>query len=179
MDKKMWCRPAAGRDGLPALASVLRGVEPTLAALGPFLQQVNPIFEYLELTQAYVADFLNTGPSALNLRLPVDESNKSNGHALPQLIMIGSESVPQTGQDPDDLGNAYFGPNALRALRYREGFFSLPAWTCRGGERKATETTVGCVEQEPIGFGGPPLRKFPHVEEAQPGGVTDGGGDAG
>ena len=167
---------AAGRTGLPALSQVLRGLDPTLAALGPFLQQINPILEYLELSQPTISDFLNTGPAALNLKLPVAPGNKSLGHALPQLIMVGSESIPQTGTDPDDRGNAYLKPGALRMDRYRDGFFTLPSWLCPAGERKADEEVPGCFVQEPIKFGGPPDRRFPHVDEAERGGVTFGRG---
>ena len=170
----------AGEVGFPALARVLRGLEPTLAAFGPFLQQLNPILSYLELNQPTISDFLNIGPSALNLKLPTGADNKSQGHALPQLIVTGSQSIPSATRTPENRGNAYFKPGSLNFDQYKQGFYVFPNWDCvpAGGERKAGEEVPGCFVQEPIPFDGPPLRRFPHVDEAREGGATFERGDA-
>jgi phospholipid/cholesterol/gamma-HCH transport system substrate-binding protein len=170
----------AGRSGLPALGRVLRGLDPTLAAFGPFLQQVNPILEYLELNQATVSNFVDIGPSALGLKLPTGPANKSTGHALPQIIVTGRQSIPHPTRDPENRGNAYFAPNALNYDSYGAGFFVYPTWDCAnaGGERRPDDEVPGCVVQGPIAFGAPPLRRFPHVAEAGAGGATFGRGDA-
>ena len=162
----------AGRQGLPALARVLRGLDPTLASVGPFLQQINPILQYLEASQPTVSDFLNVGPSALGIKVPVQAGSESNGHALPQLIVDGSQSIPagQTRSE-DNRGNAYFKPGSLNFDGYKEGFFVFPNWDCDhvGGRQKATEEQVGCFVQDPIPFKDS-LRRFPHVEAGPPGG---------
>lgn len=44
---------------------MLRGLDPTLAATGPFLQQLNPILRFLELNQVKASDFFAIGPAAL------------------------------------------------------------------------------------------------------------------
>jgi phospholipid/cholesterol/gamma-HCH transport system substrate-binding protein len=168
----------AGRTGFPALARVLRGLDPTLAEMGPFLQQLNPILEIFEHYQPTVSDFINIGPSALNLKLPVREDNKSTGHALPQLVVTGSQSLPQRERSEDNRGNSYFKPGSLNFDGYKDGFFVFPNWDCNHvGERKADEENPGCFVQDEIPFGGPPLRRFPHVDEARPGGATFERGD--
>jgi virulence factor Mce-like protein len=165
----------AGRTGLPALARVLRGLDPTLASTGPFLEQINPILRYLELNQATVSDFLNIGASALAIKVPAPPGSESNGHALPQLIVTGSQSLPSPQRSPDNRGNAYFKPGTLNYDEYKRGFFVFPNWDCAaaGGERRAAEETPGCVVQEPIPFQDS-LRRFPHVMEALRGGRPRG-----
>ena len=125
---------SAGDEGLPALSRILRGLDPTLASTGPFLQQLNPVLRYLELNMAKVTDFLNIGPAALGgIRTPPPGS-KSNGHVLPQIILLGSESaaralalarqsrqcLPLAGQPPRS-GQAHLPELRLRQRRRREG----------------------------------------------------------
>ncbi len=55
----------ASKTGMPATREVLAGAQPLLGELGPFLQQINPIFKYFEASQWQVADFLNYGAAAL------------------------------------------------------------------------------------------------------------------
>ena len=166
----------AGRSGLPALATVLRGLDPTLASVGPFLEQINPILRYLELNQVKISDFINIGPSALGIKVPAPAGSESNGHALPQLIVTGSQSQPSTQRSQDNRGNAYLRPDALNFEEYKDGFFTFPNWDCAhiGGPRRATEETQGCFVQKPIPFQGDPLRRFPHVEQALRGGRARG-----
>jgi phospholipid/cholesterol/gamma-HCH transport system substrate-binding protein len=161
----------AGRTGLPALSRVLRELDPTLAAADPFLRQLTPILAYLEMNQSVISDFLNIGPSALKLQLPAPPGSASNGHTLPQLIVLGSQSVPQTTRDPENRGNAYFAPGALASDVMKSPRLILPNWDCvpSGGERDATNETPGCAVQGPIPFQGR-LTKFPQIREGAPGG---------
>jgi virulence factor Mce-like protein len=165
---------SAGRSGLPALSRVLRGLDPTFASLGPFLQQLNPMLAYLELNQSVVSDFLNIGPSALNLKTTTQPNSGSNGHALPQLIMLGDQSVPATTRSPSNRGNTYFAPGAL-ASDVLKKLYTLPNWDCNsaGGEHGPTNSSQGCSVQGPIGFQGR-TTKFPQVHEAAPGGRDAG-----
>ncbi|MBI5104117.1 MAG: MCE family protein [Solirubrobacterales bacterium] len=162
---------AAGRTGLPAMSRVLRGLEPTLAATGPLLQQLNPILQYLELNQSVVSDFLSIGPSALAGKRATAGPG-SNGHVLPQLIVLGSQSLPARERTPDNRGNAYFAPGALAGRTLKDpDRFTLPSFDCAnsGGDKPPTDTP-GCAEQGPIPFQGR-LTKFPQVRPAGPGGV--------
>ena len=164
----------AGDEGFPALARVLRGLDPTLAAVGPFLQQLNPILRYLEFNQAKVSDFLNIGPNALAGIRSTTPGNKSNGHVLPQLIVAGAQSLPAAERTPDNRGNAYLQGTEQPIIG--DPFLTLPSFDCNhiGGEKPATENSPGCKiagRIEPFG------EFFPNVEPAAPGGAlqTPGG----
>ncbi len=162
----------ASRTGLPALSSVLRGLTPTLAALGPFLQQVNPILQYLEVNQPTVSDFLNLGPSALGLKLPAPPGSASNGHALPQLIVAGSQTLPAVTRTADNRGDAYLPPGALALPLIKDPTtFTLPSFDCKHvGGPKAPTTTPGCFVAPDVPFQGR-TQHFPQVQAALPGGV--------
>jgi len=161
----------AGDDGLPALSRVLRGLDPTLAATGPFLQQLNPLLRFLELNQAKVTDFLNIGPAALGgIRTPPPGS-KSNGHALPQLIMAGSESLPAPTRSSTNRGNAY----RLPGNRRDPGTLILPSFDCNNSGVKGPTNTPGCNVQRPPSFEGK-TQRYPNVEPAQSGGRLKPGG---
>jgi virulence factor Mce-like protein len=164
---------SASKPGLPALSRVLRGLDPTLASVGPFLQQLNPILEYLELNQTTVANFLDIGPSALGLKVAAPAGSGSNGHALPQLITLGSQSLPAlAGRTADNRGNTYFSPAALANAGLKDpSKFSHPSFDCSNIVAKPPTDTPGCFVQGPITFGGQSL-PYPHVEAAKPGGVS-------
>ena len=166
---------ASGREGLPALQRVLRGLDPTLASIGPFLQQLNPVLEFLELYQTTVSNFIEIGASALAIKLnPPANQPQTNGHALPQLIVTGSQSFPAANRTNDNRGNAYLAPDGL--LFRGKGAENLipPSWDCNhvGGERRPGEQGPGCVVQGPVPFEGRSA-KFPQVREAARGGLTD------
>ena len=172
---------AAGRTGFPALGRVLRGLDPTLASMGPFLEQLNPILEFLEINQALVSDFISIGQTALNFKLPVSADNKSAGYALPQLIMLGSQSIPTMTRSPDNRGNSYLEPTAFRNEEYRRGAFILPTWDCAnaGGDKKQVtgpQSSPACQTAPPWQFQGK-LQRYPRVGEARRGGATPGRGD--
>jgi virulence factor Mce-like protein len=162
----------AGDKGLPALSRVLRGLDPTLATAGPFLQQLNPVLQYLELNQTKISDFLAIGPATLaGIRSTVPGS-KSNGHVLPQMIILGGQSLPAPTRSKDNRGNAYLPPNARR-----DPFsLSLPSFDCAnaGGEKPPTNTP-GCKVATPLPFQGR-TDKYPRVQQAAPGGVLSSGG---
>jgi phospholipid/cholesterol/gamma-HCH transport system substrate-binding protein len=159
----------AGRTGLPALSRVLTSLEPTLAEIGRFLEQLNPVLQYLEQDQATLADFLNTGPSAFGLQVDAPPGqSKTNGHALPQVLMTGSQSLPSQTRSPDNRGNAYLRPGALARGLGDAGRFILPSWDCNnagGPAGKPPTDTPGCFVQEPVPFQGENQR-YPHVEKA-------------
>jgi ABC-type transporter Mla subunit MlaD len=163
---------SAGDEGLPALSRILRGLDPTLASTGPFLQQLNPLLRFLELNQAKVTDFLNIGPAATaGIRSTVPGS-KSNGHVLPQIIMLGSESLPALTRSRSSRGNAYRAPDNRRD----PGTLVLPSFDCdnAGGEKGPTNTP-GCTVQGAVPFEGLSQR-FPQVQPARSGGRLSSSG---
>ena len=58
----------ASKTGLPAIRDVLQGATPLLGALGPFLEQLNPILSWLSLHQQLIADFISNGATGIAAR---------------------------------------------------------------------------------------------------------------
>lgn len=160
----------AGDKGLPALSRVLRGLDPALASTGPFLQQLNPLLQFLELNQTKVSDFLAIGPSTLGGIRSTVPGSKSNGHVLPQIIMLGSQSLPALTRSKDNRGNAYVPPNAARD----PNSFIIPSFDCNSSGVKGPTNTPGCRVAGPIPFQGRSDR-YPQVRPAAPGGANPGG----
>jgi len=154
---------AASRNGLPAFSRVLRGLTPVLAATGPFLSELNPILEWLQLKQWTVADFIATPGHAIEGRATTTNP-QGQGHVLPQLIVTGSQTLVTPTRSSDNRGNTYLAPDALDYARYKQGFNVYPNWDCSaaGGEHQASARNPGCYVQGPIPFQGLSLR-FPHV----------------
>src|SRR3954468_2030677 len=82
----------AARRGLPATASVLRGLRPLLGELGPFLEELNPTLRWLEANQAAVSDFFSAGITALGASVQ-NPRQDTLGHFLRQLDPGGPESA--------------------------------------------------------------------------------------
>ncbi len=164
---------AAGRTGLPALSKVLDGVDPALAAQGPFLQQINPILEFLETQQSTISDFLTQGGAATSLKVPIADGVGSTGHALPQVIVTGSQTLPATNRTADNRGNSYYRPGDLAGPELKSpSIYSLPSFDCDNvGGPKAPTDTPGCVVAGPSTFQGK-ISKYPQVSANKPGGVS-------
>ena len=166
---------AAGRTGLPALSRVLRGLDPTLASTGPFLQQLNPILEFLETQQSTISDFLGIPGAALALKVPARPGSQTLGHALPQVIVTGSQSAPATSRTADNRGNSYYPPGALASPAFKDpSKFALPSFDCNHVGTKPPTNNPGCLTSEPQSFQGK-TQKFPQLEPNAPGGVSRAG----
>ncbi len=140
----------AGRTGLPALSRVLRGIDPTLASTGPFLQQLNPILEYLETQQSTISDFLGVPGSALAVKVPARPGSQTLGHALPQIIVTGSQTLPAMRRTAVNHGNSYDPPGALTLPAFKDpSKFSLPSFDCDHVGTKPPTNTPGCLTAEP------------------------------
>ena len=162
---------SAGDDGLPALSRTLRGLDPTLAATGPFLQQVNPLLRYLEFNQTKITDFMSIAGGTLNGIRAAPAGSKSNGHVLPQIIMLGSESLPALTRSKTNRGNAYIRPDANR----NPPSMILPSFDCNNSGVKPPTNTPGCRVQEDIPIQGLSQR-FPQVRPGLPGGRLQSAG---
>jgi len=158
----------AGDEGLPALGRILLGLDPVFAKGTQFLAELNPLLGFLRLYQTNLTDFISLGASAIAIK-PTGPSNGSNGHALPQLIVTGSQTPPTARRTADNRGNSYLGPDAISGgFPARE--FILPTWDCNnapGGGPKppGQEGDPACVLSGNIPFQN--LNgKFPRVQRA-------------
>ena len=157
----------AGETALPALSETLDETRPLLASLGPFLQEFNPIFEWLEMHQHLVGDFLGYGAGATADTVPSAPAGET-GHYLRQLGVTGLESIGiHRERVSSNRGNAYLPPVLPSALIGEH--LALPSWDCiPSGEVEAEVRPVGSVPacwvfDELTDFKGN-TRHFPHVE---------------
>ena len=150
------------KTGLPALSRVLKGLSPVFERTGPFLAQLNPILQFIESNQYVLTDFISNGAAATNLKLA--PSTGSTGHALPQLIVTGSQTMPQPRRTEDNRGAAYptFGALADPRIGSQQ---NLPSHDCNnvGGERPPSEQQQSCYRQQPFKFK-ELTQAYPHVK---------------
>jgi phospholipid/cholesterol/gamma-HCH transport system substrate-binding protein len=157
----------ASKTGLPALRDVLNGTTPLLGALDPFLAQLNPILQFIELYQGQTAMFLGNSGAAVSGTTSAPQGEV--GHYLRQFGPVGQESFGSYAQrDSLNRGNAYVGPNSLQGPFISKNLI-IPNYDClpTGGETPPKGTppndTPGCTIDPPFLFQGS-LQKFPHVQ---------------
>jgi virulence factor Mce-like protein len=167
------------RTGLPALRDTFKGVQPTLEQLTPFLGQLNPILQWLEINQHGVADFISNGPGGLVDTMPLTKTAYANGeigHYLRQMGPAGAETAAIFNQRlATNRGNAYLGGTQLLGPG-RAKYNIAPSVDCKnapGGtnyvrpEGKRTADPVGdpgpsCFTDPLPGATGPGT--IPHIE---------------
>lgn len=165
------------KTGLPALRDTLRGLGPNalLDQTGPFLSQLNPILQFLELYQKQVSDFIGQGKGAL--AATTTSASGGLGHYLRQIGPFGPETVSVYSSRPNvDRGNTYVTPTFLSGKTWEQiGIF--PNWDCKpsGGQVQGSATppagqapnqgTPPCWVAPTIPFQGQNLR-YPHVNAA-------------
>ena len=161
------------KRGLPALRQVLRGADPLLAQLQPFLEELNPILEWLEYHQHTTADFFSNGGGALIDTVPSMRSSENEvGHYLGQFGMTGQETFTSLmpSRDENQRGNAYLDPTMVLGDEVARRF--MPAnWDCSNTgkpgngeymtEKGNTDDMPSCWEKALPG----PTR-FPHIKAA-------------
>ena len=154
----------ASKTGMPAARDTLKGLQPMLDALYPFLGQLNPMLQYLEASQAQVADFISYGGAAL-----ADTTTSPGGgvgHYLRQFGPLGAEAAAIYKERlPSNRGETYvmprhlFGPDAMT-------FLDAPSTDCAntGGEHPPSQGNPGCYKGKPIRFQGRIQGDFPHIQ---------------
>jgi virulence factor Mce-like protein len=167
----------ASKKGLPALRDTLRGLGPgkLLDATGPFLSQLNPILQFLELYQKQVSDFIGQGKGAL--AATVASASGGLGHYLRQIGPFGPETVSIYPSRPNvDRGNSYPTPTFLSGREW-ESHGIFPNWDCKpsGGPVEGSAQTP---QGQPPNQGTPPCwvaptipfqgknQRYPHVDAA-------------
>ncbi len=174
----------ASKTGLPAIRDVLQGATPLLGALAPFLEQVNPILNWLSLHQQLISDFLSNGATGIAAKSSqvggsgVTCGGVPCGHYLRQFAPVGGETLSFfTTRDPNNRGNTYppplwlANPLSLSAGGKFPGSFALPSWDCKNtgapgdGSQAATSTNQGCWVA-PLLPGAAGRYQIPHILQA-------------
>ena len=161
------------KTSLPATRDVFVELKPVLENLGPFLQEFNPILDYIGAHVYTLSDmFANLGvaTSAKVVAPPPGQ----NGHYLRQFGPQGTETVAiHPNRLKSNRGNAYLNP--LGVLSSPEGakFKILPSFDCRnsstGGEKEPggdEPATPGCRVQKPFEYRGKLTERYPHNDAA-------------
>ena len=150
------------KRSLPALREILDETRPLFRSLGPFLSEFNPIFEWLELHQHLVSDFLGNGAAGTKDTVPGVGPNET-GHYLRQLGPTGFESAGvHARRVPSNRGNAYFPPIIPGRDSAEAKIF--PNWDCLPANGFAPGSEDDPVERD----AGPPSRPACFVRENFP-----------
>ena len=153
----------ASETGFPAISDVLRGAEPLLASVGPFLEQLNPILDWLSLHQQLISDFISVGAVGVAAKTTayggsgVTCQGVPCGHYLRQFSPVGPQtSGLASARDVNSRGNTYppslwlADPQSFSAGGKYPGSFALPSWDCKStgapgnGSRPATSSEQAC-----------------------------------
>lgn len=167
------------KPGLPAVSRLLRGTTPLLKSSQAFLQELNPILEWLEYHQLTVADFIQNGGAALADTVPT-RTDDERGHYLRQFGPIGASTVSISSDrraTPGEIerGNAYLRPEALAGIdRARKLIFPNHDCYPTGEPGDGTYQTKGvnsadkpsCFLQAAPPFPKGNTRQFPHIVAA-------------
>jgi phospholipid/cholesterol/gamma-HCH transport system substrate-binding protein len=147
---------------LPALREIIDETVPLFRSLGPFLSEFNPIFEWLELNQHLVSDFLGNGATGTKDVVPGVGPNET-GHYLRQLGPTGAESLGVHARRlPSNRGNSYFPPIIPGPDSVRDKIF--PNWDCLPANNFAAGSQGTRVERS----AGPPARPACFIRENFP-----------
>ena len=167
----------ASRSGLPATAHFLNGVRPVLAALDPFLANVNPVVRFLKTYRTDVTNFLSNPGSGFGV-VP----NQPGQEAPRFMLRIASYFSPETlsiwpTRLPTNRGNAYFNPSTAKHPE-STGFYGqnaagkgiFPNWDCKNlnftplvgpPNGKVTENPLLPGQTKPdVNNGNPPSESF-------------------
>lgn len=146
----------ASREGYPALARTLKGLDPVLTELDPFLANLNPVVSWLDYYKVTVNDFLSNPPVGLSGTLQPQPGQPSARHALKQFGYISAESLAvYPNRLSTNRGNGYLLPFD-RIVKYKlaaqSGIF--PNFDCdnTGGERLPGDggSPVVSTPEEPL-----------------------------
>ncbi len=157
------------KTGLPALEKVLNGATPLLGALGPFLDQLNPIIDWLSLHQQLLSDFISDGAGALAAKTTAFGGD-SVGHYLRQIGPLGAESLSfYANRDSGNRGDTY--PPSLwleNPRNFVENTFD--SWDCGNTGSSAND---GQVPEQPGEGGHQACWVAPTLPGATPGHIPE------
>jgi phospholipid/cholesterol/gamma-HCH transport system substrate-binding protein len=159
--------------GLPATQRTLKGLGPNalLSQLGPFLEQLNPIINWLSQHQQLTSDFISNGGPGFFARTNTFGGG-GTGHYLRQFGPTGPETLSfAPNRDPNNRGNTYPTPLWLGKIFPSGGKdWGLQAWDCRntGGDHPSNAVTQqqSCYTQPKL-QGAPTQYKVPPIRAAR------------
>jgi phospholipid/cholesterol/gamma-HCH transport system substrate-binding protein len=170
------------KTGLPAIRDVLIGAKPLLGALGPFLEQLNPILTWLGLHQQLISDFISNGAYGISAKTTslggagMSCGGTPCGHYLRQFGPTGAETLSFfSNREPNNRGNTYPPPLWLASIMPGSpgkpiNDWGLPSWDCNntGGQHPSTGNPPtgiqSCWVAHPPGSIG---SQIPHITAAQ------------
>ena len=166
------------KTGMPALSDNLRGLRPFIGSLGPFLSQLNPVFEDMEQNQNLFSDFWSGGGAGLTDTLHSSQSD-AVGHYL---RAFGPNGVEGAGLYRKRLANNRGDAYIQGVIEGGEGvskYSIAPSWDCKNAgfegpprgvdpedaskdSKNPADKAPGCWTAPPNTFKGK-LSKFPHI----------------
>jgi phospholipid/cholesterol/gamma-HCH transport system substrate-binding protein len=155
----------SSKRSLPALREIFQGLEPLLGALGPWLQQVNPILEWIGHHQHTLSDmFANLG-GATAAKTPSGDP-RATGHYLRQFGPTGVETLAiHPRRLNTNRGNAYINPLGLAGRVWAQNGITAN-YDCKpSGGPKGPDSSPPCWVQPPYTFKGR-TQAFPNVGPA-------------
>jgi phospholipid/cholesterol/gamma-HCH transport system substrate-binding protein len=183
------------QKGLPATAEFLKGLgcnpsEPTikcapnpakqtlLPELGTFLEQLNPIVNWLGLHQQLISDFIGQGSTPMAAITTALGGNGMScngrpcGHYLRQFGVSGNETLGiYQNRDPNNRGNTY--PDPLFGVNPNVRIQDDPAaWDCNnsgvhGPQGDQPTGSPACWLAPPLARFLHQKQKFPHILQAK------------
>jgi hypothetical protein len=142
-----------------------------LSGLHSFLQELNPIFSYLNFDARSLTAFLSNGAATTNYRFKTDSGHSM--HALAQMGIISNRSFAFGGDPNEQEGNRI--PKIERANAYPDPSNYLTAgkygiiqsFSCAnvgGNKSDAEDKSPPCHEQGPNAWDG---KLFPRLERGK------------
>ena len=132
----------ASKKGLPALRDVLNGAQPLLGQLGPFLEQLNPILQWIEYNQPITSNFISAGITGV--AETTTATGGGTGHYLRQFGPTGPDTVSLSAKRSSGArGNSYpYGANL--SIPQIGQFLIIPNHDCdnAGGEVVADDSDI-------------------------------------
>jgi len=168
------------KTGLPALSDTLHGLQGFFGSMGPFLAELNPVFDQMEQNQYLFTDFWSGGGAGLTDTLHSSQTT-GVGHYLRSFGPNGVEGAAIFRQRlPNNRGDSYI-QGTIESGKDVTTHMIAPSWDCNntgfgegppqgvdlGDASKDSKNPLdkhpGCWAAPPISFQGK-LTKYPRVE---------------
>ena len=169
------------KTGMPALSENLRGLRPFFGSIGPFLAELNPVFQDMEANQNLFTDFWSGGGAGLTDTLHSSQSD-AVGHYLRAFGPNGVEGAGiYRSRLKNNRGDAYI-TGTIEGGEGVSKYSIAPSWDCKNAgfvgpprgidpedaskdSKNPADKAPGCWIAPSTSFQGR-LSRYPHVEAA-------------